>query len=112
MPVLFCRLERGAEGFKYLASSTTFALAGVDDGEGLRTTLDAMAIIGLSEQERDAVLRIVAAVLHLGNLGFRSGGSDDAALDGRESEEALNIIADLLQVNAVLTCHGCGYACS
>ncbi|KAK9796643.1 hypothetical protein WJX73_007169 [Symbiochloris irregularis] len=92
------RLEKGAEGFHYLSGSETYQLDGVDDGEGLRTTLDAMAIIGLREQEREAVLRVVAAVMHLGNIGFKTGGADDAVLDGGGSQEALHIVAGLLQV--------------
>ena len=45
------RLEAGAPGFRYLASSAVssaepfFALNDVDDGEELRSTLDAMAIV-------------------------------------------------------------------
>ena len=45
------RLEAGAPGFRYLATSAMgnaepcFTLADVDDGEELRSTLDAMAIV-------------------------------------------------------------------
>lgn len=105
MPGLGGRLERGAQGFTYLASSETFELAGVDDGEDFRTTLDAMAIIGLSEEDRDAVMRIVAAVLHLGNMGFQAGSQDDAALDGPASRDTLHIVAQLLQVRLCKTLH-------
>ena len=45
-------------GFRYLAQSSTVALEGVDDGEGLRNTLDAMHIVGLSEAECEAVLQV------------------------------------------------------
>ena len=73
-----CRLEKGAAGFRYLnqASSSAepcYTLKDVDDGEGLRSTLDAMSIVGIGEAEREAVLRTVAAVLHLGNITFASG---------------------------------------
>lgn len=80
-----------------MAQSDTFTLADVDDGEGLRTTLDAMAIIGLGEEEREAVLRTVAAVLHLGNISFAADG-DAAVLADQESADELGIVADLLQV--------------
>ena len=45
-------------GFRYLAQSTTVALEGVDDGEGLRNTLDAMHIVGLTEGECESVLQV------------------------------------------------------
>lgn len=44
-------MEAGAPGFRYLATSAVgnaepcFTLADVDDGEELRSTLDAMAIV-------------------------------------------------------------------
>ena len=70
MPTRPYRLEKGVAGFRYLnqpsaSAEPCYALADVDDGEGLRSTLDAMAIVGISEAEREAVLRTVAAVLHL-----------------------------------------------
>ena len=48
-----CRLEGGAQGFRYLRESQSeaapcFTLDDVDDGEGLRSTLDAMQIVGIS----------------------------------------------------------------
>ena len=55
---LWCRLERGVMGFRYLAQSSTVSLEGVDDGEELRNTLDAMHIIGLSEGECESVLQV------------------------------------------------------
>ncbi len=43
------RLERGWSSFNYLAGSETFSLSEVDDGEAFRETMDAMAIVGLTE---------------------------------------------------------------
>ena len=57
-----CRLDKGVAGFRYLATSSTVTLEGVDDGEGLRNTLDAMHIIGLSELECDSVLQVCCAL--------------------------------------------------
>jgi len=38
----------------------------VDDAEGLRSTLDAMAIVGMNEDERNAILQVRARVLCTG----------------------------------------------
>ncbi|KAK9842297.1 hypothetical protein WJX81_005127 [Elliptochloris bilobata] len=105
------RLEGGAAGFRYLATSAVgsaepcFTLADVDDGEELRSTLDAMAIVGLGEGEREAVLRTVAAVLHLGNIEFAPAADEGAAPVGAASAAALSAVADLLEVGdgALLT---------
>ena len=105
----WCRLEKGAAGFRYLnqASSSAepcYALKDVDDGEGLRSTLDAMAIVGIAEAEREAVLRTVAAVLHLGNVTFASAPDEGSALSSRGAAEALAACADLLQVWRLPSC--------
>ena len=46
-----CRLEAGVAGFRYLDSETV-SLENVDEAEALRNTLDAMSIVGLSQQEQ------------------------------------------------------------
>ena len=94
-----CRLEGGAEGFRYLAQSETFTLEDNDDAANLRSTLDAMAIIGLSEQEREDVLTVVAAVLHLGNVTFMGNDRDEARPNGPAALEALAILSHLLKVS-------------
>ena len=102
---LRCRLEQGAAGFRYLnqssnSSAPCYTLKDVDDGEGLRSTLDAMSIVGISEAEREAVLRTVAAVLHLGNIIFVSAPDEGSVLSDRSATEALAAVADLLQVGS------------
>ncbi|KAK9829628.1 hypothetical protein WJX72_006968 [[Myrmecia] bisecta] len=93
------RLECGAQGFSSLNRSETFTLADVDDAEAFRSTLDAMSIIGLSEQDQEAVLSVVAAVLHLSNLRFTQSGSDEAQLADEAARETAAIVASLLQVS-------------
>ena len=66
IPVSSCRLAGGASSFRYLAKSSTLTLPGVDDAEGLRSTLDAMAIVGLNEDERNAILQVSISVLGRG----------------------------------------------
>ena len=74
-------------------------LPGVDDAEGFRSTLDAMAIVGLSEAEQDAILQTVAAVLHLGNVVFTNNEQDEAIPADSASVTALQNVGVLLQVN-------------
>ncbi|KAK9865078.1 hypothetical protein WJX84_008101 [Apatococcus fuscideae] len=93
------RLEGGAPSFRYLAQSEAFTLNDNDDAANLRSTLDAMAIIGLSEGEREDVLTAVAAVLHLGNVTFVGNSQDEARPSGPAASEALAILSHLLKVN-------------
>jgi myosin-5 len=55
-----------------------------------------MQIIGLGQDDINAVLRIVAAVLHLGNIGFEASSRDDAVIAGKEEQVALEAAAELL----------------
>lgn len=40
------------------------------DAWGVQATRRSMTLVGIPQQQQDAVFRIVAAVLHLGNLSF------------------------------------------
>lgn len=59
---------------------------------------------GCVMQERDAVLAIVASVLHLGNISFTQGSMDNAQLLDERSEDAMYIVSDLMQVSHNITC--------
>ena len=55
------------------------------------------AQVGLGEAEREAVLRTVAAVLHLGNIQFAPAADEGAAPVGAASAAAIAAVADLLE---------------
>lgn len=89
-------LEKGARSFRYLSQSEVFELDDVDDAEQFSHTLEAMRVIGLGQEHIDLVLRIVAAVLHLGNITFGGSSSDEAELVGEEAQAGLENAAELL----------------
>ncbi|XP_035410420.1 unconventional myosin-Ig [Cygnus atratus] len=62
--------------------------AGSDDADGFRAVEEAMAIIGFSPEEVGAVHRILAAILHLGNVRFVAEG-EEAAVEAAEQLAAL-----------------------
>ena len=59
------------EHFEMLKQSGCFVVDGVDDGEMLNGTLDAMTNLGISDDEISFALDVTAAILHLGQIGFR-----------------------------------------
>ncbi|KAG6576573.1 myosin-like protein [Phytophthora cinnamomi] len=78
-------------------------LDGVDDAESYRITRRAMSSIGMSSDEQVNVMKIVSAVLHLGNVSFttatRNGGKDDASVvDMDECGNNIRAICSLLGV--------------
>jgi hypothetical protein len=74
------RLKASTE-FAYLSASSCHTLGGVDNADEYRATRRAMDVVGIERAEQDAVMRVVAGVLHLGNVTF-AAGDDDAADDG------------------------------
>ena len=93
----YCRLEGGAKSFRYLSQTGTYTLADVDDGDGLRATLGAASVIGLEAADVDALLAVVAAVLHLGNVEFAADG-EGSKLAGKGASAGLANAAALLRV--------------
>ncbi|KAG4383603.1 hypothetical protein GLYMA_13G120800v4 [Glycine max] len=56
-----------------------------------------MDIVGISQEEQDAIFRVVAAILHLGNIKFaKSEETDSSVLEDEESKFHLQTTAELL----------------
>lgn len=92
------RLEGGATGFRVLAQSVTFELDDVDDAEAFEQTLEAMRVVGMSDETISSILRCVAAILHLGNVEFKPSNTDEAVVSGPVAAAALETAADLFGV--------------
>ncbi|KAL3830014.1 hypothetical protein ACJIZ3_018816 [Penstemon smallii] len=86
------------ESFHYLNQSKCYKLDGVSDSEEYLATRRAMDIVGISEEEQDAIFRVVAAVLHLGNIEFAKGKEiDSSVIKDEKSRFHLNTTAELLK---------------
>ncbi|KAJ1400696.1 P-loop containing nucleoside triphosphate hydrolase [Sesbania bispinosa] len=84
--------------FHYLNQSNCYALDGVDDAEEYLATRRAMDVVGISEEEQEAIFRVIAAVLHLGNVEFAKGEEiDSSVLKDEKSRFHLNMTAELLR---------------
>ncbi|KAH7690363.1 Myosin ATPase protein [Dioscorea alata] len=74
------RLKLGnPRSFHYLNQSDCYELEGVDDSKEYLETRRAMDIVGISADEQDAIFRVVAAILHLGNIEFKEGAETDSS---------------------------------
>ncbi|XP_057423451.1 myosin-9 isoform X3 [Lotus japonicus] len=83
--------------FHYLNQSSCYELAGVNAAQEYLSTKRAMDIVGISQEEQDAIFRVVAAILHLGNIKFaKSEDSDSSVLEDEESIFRLQTTAELL----------------
>ncbi|KAH9297946.1 hypothetical protein KI387_029628, partial [Taxus chinensis] len=65
--------------FHYLNQTNCFKLDGVSDAEEYLATRRAMDVVGITPEEQDAIFRVVAAILHLGNINFTKGKEIDSS---------------------------------
>ncbi|KAK9057368.1 hypothetical protein SSX86_022203 [Deinandra increscens subsp. villosa] len=85
------------KSFHYLNQSNCYELGGVNEAHDYLATRRAMDIVGISQKEQDAIFRIVAAILHLGNLEFTKAEEvDSAILKDDKSKFHLQMTAELL----------------
>jgi len=73
-------------------------IVGVDDAEEFRTTQNALSTVGVSVEKQWAVFRVLAALLHLGNIKITQM-RNDAAMD--DNDPSLLIATKLLGLSAV-----------
>ncbi|KAL7158252.1 hypothetical protein ABFS83_02G130000 [Erythranthe nasuta] len=83
--------------FHYLNQSSCYQVSNVDDAREYLETRNAMDIVGISQDEQDAIFRVVAAILHLGNVEFVKGSETDSSkLKNDKARHHLQTAAELL----------------
>ncbi|XWS31345.1 hypothetical protein CRYUN_Cryun23aG0068500 [Craigia yunnanensis] len=89
--------------FHYLNQSNCYELDGLDDSQEYIATRRAMDVVGIGSDEQDAIFRVVAAILHLGNIEFAKGKEIDSSVPQDEkSWFHLRTAAELLMCNEKL----------
>uniref|UniRef100_A0A0E0KHK1 Myosin motor domain-containing protein n=1 Tax=Oryza punctata TaxID=4537 RepID=A0A0E0KHK1_ORYPU len=87
-----------ARSFHYLNQSSCIEVEGINDAEEYLATRRAMDIVGINEEEQEAIFRVVAAILHLGNINFAKGTEiDSSVIKDDKSRFHLNTAAELLK---------------
>ncbi|XP_015519328.2 unconventional myosin-Va isoform X1 [Neodiprion lecontei] len=91
--------------FHYLNQGNNPRIEGVDDGKSFDETITALTMLGFSSRQQDDMLRILAAILHLGNLNIVDCEADDSTDNDTEgstispSDRHLLIISELLGID-------------
>ncbi|XP_059435780.1 myosin-9 isoform X1 [Corylus avellana] len=89
------------KSFHYLNQSNCYELVGVNDAHDYLATRRAMDIVGISEKEQEAIFRVVAAILHLGNIVFAKGKEIDSSVPKDDQAKFhLKMTAELLMCDA------------
>ncbi|KAK3289251.1 hypothetical protein CYMTET_3312 [Cymbomonas tetramitiformis] len=87
------------DSFHYLNQSKCYDLNRVDNAEEYANTKRAMSVVGIEEETQHDIFRMVAAILHLGNISFKLGKDDAAIFADEKSNTAVSAVAFLLMVN-------------
>ncbi|KAK7267491.1 hypothetical protein RIF29_20165 [Crotalaria pallida] len=87
--------------FHYLNQTNCFELEGLDESKEYHDTRRAMDVVGINSEEQEAIFRVVAAILHLGNIEFTKGKEFDSSLPKDEkSRFHLQTAAELFMCDA------------
>jgi hypothetical protein len=57
-----------AESYHYLNQSEVFTIQGRSEADEFKITRSAMDTMGISSREQESIFRVVASILHLGNV--------------------------------------------
>uniref|UniRef100_A0A3B4VDC7 Myosin VC n=1 Tax=Seriola dumerili TaxID=41447 RepID=A0A3B4VDC7_SERDU len=87
-----------AENFQYTCMGGDITIEGVDDKKDMEETRRTFSLLGLKEDFQADVFRVLAAILHLGNVEVRNSGEDKSSVS--PSDPHLAIICELLGVSA------------
>lgn len=91
--------------FNYTNQSSMYErLDGVKDKEQFKITMQALRVLGIDEQEQASIWKIVAAVMHVGNITFdvkagSLGGEDDGSKISPSCQHHVKSCCDLLELN-------------
>ncbi|KAG8375766.1 hypothetical protein BUALT_Bualt10G0134400 [Buddleja alternifolia] len=89
--------------FHYLNQSKTYELDGMSNAEEYVKTRRAMDIVGISDEEQEAIFRTLAGILHLGNVEFSPGKEHDSSIiKDQKSNFHLQMAANLFRCDVNL----------
>uniref|UniRef100_A0A8C5NKW1 Myosin ID n=1 Tax=Junco hyemalis TaxID=40217 RepID=A0A8C5NKW1_JUNHY len=90
-------LQKDASAYSYICPGAQLKCS-INDGAEFKAVADAMKVIGFKQEEIQTVYKIVAAILHLGNLKFYVDGDTPII----ENSKLVSVIAELLSTKAEL----------
>lgn len=82
--------------FRYLNQGNSPNIDGVDDLGAFRETTNALTVLGFSDRELTDMFRILASILHLGNIKFTE---TIIQTDNEQDQEGV-----MIQVTIFITC--------
>ncbi|KAF7478538.1 hypothetical protein GHT09_010347 [Marmota monax] len=88
-----------AETYYYLNQGGNCEITGKSDADDFRRLLAAMEVLGFSGEDQDSIFRILASILHLGNVYFEKYETDAQEVASVVSAREIQAVAELLQIS-------------
>ncbi|EKG22286.1 hypothetical protein MPH_00353 [Macrophomina phaseolina MS6] len=85
------------QSYVYTSKSQCYDVDGIDDLAEFKDTINAMNIIGMTQDEQDNVFRMLSAILWLGNVTFVENDEGNAAIS---DQSVVDFVAYLLEVDS------------
>ncbi|XP_062277204.1 unconventional myosin-Vc [Scomber scombrus] len=87
-----------ADEFRYTCLGGEIAIEGIDDKKEMEETQRTFSLLGLKEDFQSDVFKVLAAILHLGNVEIKNSGDDKSSVPS--SDPHLAVFCELLGVSA------------
>ncbi|KAJ8026463.1 Unconventional myosin-VI [Holothuria leucospilota] len=90
------KVPQDGKSYQYQKKGSLFDIK-MDDALGFSRVKEAMSKIGLTEKEQDEIFRVTAAVLHLGNIRFKTSDAiEGGCVVEDKAKESLDFTASLM----------------
>ncbi|AMD21212.1 HEL068Wp [Eremothecium sinecaudum] len=86
------------EDYHYLNQGGEYTIKGVDDKAEYKTTTEALKLVGISEQSQFELFKILAALLHIGNIDIKKTRTDASV---STDDQHLSTACELLGIDPV-----------
>uniref|UniRef100_A0A8W7JT89 Myosin motor domain-containing protein n=1 Tax=Anopheles albimanus TaxID=7167 RepID=A0A8W7JT89_ANOAL len=98
-----CLLSNNIHDYHIVSQGKT-TIPSVDDGEEMQITDEAFNVLGFTQEEKDNIYKITAAVMHMGRMQFKQKGREeqaeaDGTEDGDRVAKLLGVVTDDLYKN-------------
>uniref|UniRef100_M3ZGT3 Myosin XVA n=1 Tax=Xiphophorus maculatus TaxID=8083 RepID=M3ZGT3_XIPMA len=88
-----------AETYYYLNQGGDYLIRGKSDADDFRRLLSAMEILHFTPEDQSAIFRVLASILHLGNVYFQKHEADGQEVASVVSAQEIRVVAELLQIS-------------
>ncbi|XP_078386377.1 unconventional myosin-Vc isoform X2 [Cetorhinus maximus] len=93
-----------AENFSYVNMGGNSVIDGVNDRIDFTETRETFSLLGLKEDFQMDIFKVLAGILHLGNVGIRAVGDDKSSV--KHNDNHLKVFSELLEIKLEEMAHG------